>query len=274
MGCGLNKFEGPETQKQPEASICQKVEHPTPTLLEGAGVAAPKPQIFAIMRNGHEVLRGAMQDCSNCASQGDEMNLNEFAKRWGDFTRWQNIHANMEEETPAASGFFAVLKQHHAASEELQAKWLDFESIGGQLLEAHKALEAFQADVDSAVKARDIEAVQKAYAEFAKQNEMHLKAEEDFMMPKVQDMVQAKADMKRLMNDHIMPAALCDNFEFFLSFAMKTLETHFPNQPKYRVFAHAIRAVASEEQWLQWRPIIQTSLSPHAYSKMAAELNW
>ena len=54
----------------------------------------PKPMIFALMRNGHEVIRGAQRDMKKTLESGD---LNKFANEWSDFGKWEAEHARMEE---------------------------------------------------------------------------------------------------------------------------------------------------------------------------------
>lgn len=56
----------------------------------------PQPHVFALMRNGHEVLRGAMLNLEQIVASPDE-DVSKFAASWTDFKRWQALHANMEE---------------------------------------------------------------------------------------------------------------------------------------------------------------------------------
>ena len=59
------------------------------------GDANPKPMIFAIMRNGHEVIRGAMMDIRRLLD-GD-CDYTTAKHEWELLSRWQNLHAAMEE---------------------------------------------------------------------------------------------------------------------------------------------------------------------------------
>jgi hypothetical protein len=54
----------------------------------------PKAMPMAIMRNGHEVLRGAMRDIQSLLDKGD---LEGAAALWHKFYRFQELHKRMEE---------------------------------------------------------------------------------------------------------------------------------------------------------------------------------
>ena len=68
----------------------------------------PKPMLFAIMRNGHEVIRGGMRDLTSAIERSVDLGL--VARQWKDLLKWTELHAAMEEgtgikgETP--KGFF------------------------------------------------------------------------------------------------------------------------------------------------------------------------
>ena len=61
--------------------------------------------IFALMRNGHEVIRGLMRDLSVC-----DTNEN-IAPVWSTFQKWQHVHALMEDGNNGVTGMFAKLDQ-------------------------------------------------------------------------------------------------------------------------------------------------------------------
>lgn len=66
----------------------------------------PKPMIFAIMRNGHEVIRGGQKDVSAAITAGE---IEDAKKKWDDLHKWTTIHMTMEEgngKPDAPSGFF------------------------------------------------------------------------------------------------------------------------------------------------------------------------
>lgn len=60
----------------------------------------PEPQIFAIMRNGHEVIRGSMLDMKDAIEKDDIKAANDI---WQKVHKWNNLHKRMEEGMEVAS---------------------------------------------------------------------------------------------------------------------------------------------------------------------------
>ncbi len=54
----------------------------------------PEPQIFAIMRNGHEVIRGGMLDMKEAIDNDDIQTAKEV---WQKLHKWTEMHKRMEE---------------------------------------------------------------------------------------------------------------------------------------------------------------------------------
>jgi hypothetical protein len=75
----------------------------------GTGTTAddgkPQPMIFAIMRNGHEVIRDGVKEFQKKLRSGD---VDDAAMYWTDLSRWLDLHKLLEEgngsKTP--KGFF------------------------------------------------------------------------------------------------------------------------------------------------------------------------
>lgn len=67
----------------------------------------PKPMIFAIMRNGHEVIRGGLADLKATVNSG---NVADAKKQWDDLYKWQMIHAKMEEGSGTANSPIGLFK--------------------------------------------------------------------------------------------------------------------------------------------------------------------
>jgi hypothetical protein len=66
----------------------------------------PKPQVFAIMRNGHEVIRGSMIDLKEAVDKGD---MDSAKKNWDSLSKWSEMHKTMEEGDGSGTtptGFF------------------------------------------------------------------------------------------------------------------------------------------------------------------------
>jgi hypothetical protein len=147
-----------------------------------------KAQVFAIMRNGHEVIRGASQDLHAMAEQD---NAGEFSSLWSELRRWEALHAQMEDGVQGRGmGMFAVLENK-------------FPGCTQPLLNNHPELEKKQQQVDQALangdfsKVNPLESaarwvvcltslqVNAAYLAFEEANLAHLGEEEGIMMPKV-----------------------------------------------------------------------------------------
>eukprot|EP00977_Amphora_coffeiformis_P028101 scaffold34695_cov266-Amphora_coffeaeformis.AAC.2 len=59
------------------------------------GDVNPKPMVFALMRNGHEVIRGAMRDLKLLLDA--ECDYATAKHEWELLSRWQDLHKAMEE---------------------------------------------------------------------------------------------------------------------------------------------------------------------------------
>jgi hypothetical protein len=128
----------------------------------------PAPQIFAIMRNGHEVIRGAMKECDASCD-----NLAVFTTNWNNFKHWMDLHALMEDGNESGKGFFALLEE----------KW---PGVAAPLSAMHPEVHSKEVVLEEAIKSADDTLVKALFKEFMNFNEHHLKMEEDVMMPKVQ----------------------------------------------------------------------------------------
>ena len=61
----------------------------------------PRALVFAIMRNGHEVLRSSMADMAAALQVSNAKEaLKQFNAEYEGFKKWQGIHASMEEGKP------------------------------------------------------------------------------------------------------------------------------------------------------------------------------
>lgn len=216
--------------------------------------------IFAIMRNGHEVLRGAMQDCDAAIASGD---LASFKTRFADFVRWQVIHAAMEDGLEGhGKGMFAVLNEH-------------WPGIADELIKKHPEVDAKEHVVEEALKSGDLAAVKAAWEAFRTLNEEHLSVEEGIMMPKVAAMREKGVPLKKVMQEELLSCAIGKNdMEFFVGFAMRMSEKYPGDMPRARVWAHALSAAATDAQWKEWHPIVKKNLSPELYAKIKDECDW
>eukprot|EP00121_Abeoforma_whisleri_P006584 Awhi_evm1s5992 len=171
------KAKAEETSKVKELSKIEtpKVEE-TPKEIE-----RPKPMVFAIMRNGHEVLRGGMIEVGATLENEDpDKALANFVEELNKLTVWEEIHAKMEEGVEGiAQGFFPILDE----------KCQGVATTEG-LFDNHKHLHELKLELDANVENKDLEALKVTWKRFSEQNEAHLKQEEAIMMPKVQGMAK------------------------------------------------------------------------------------
>jgi len=253
IACGT-KIDGADSSR--ETSISEK----------------PRPIPFAIMRLGHEVLRGGIRDCSAALDAGD---IPAFLESWAAFRRWQCLHARMEEgDGGSGRGFFSLLDEH-------------FGGVGGLLSAAHRELEELELALELAAASwkgqilgangswkpsnkfrQDLEPLTDAFHIFATANQVHLKAEEDIMTPKVKELSKIGYNMGDILAEDLLTCLSPDDMPFFLEHAMHTLEKHHEGRPRARVFAHALFSVASPPQWREWRPMLQAGTSAELWSNI------
>lgn len=220
------------------------------------GEEKPRPLVFALMRNAHEVIRGAMVECNQ---QLDNDNLEGFKECWENLKKFEEMHMHMEEGlTDVAPGFFSILNDHFDGLAKKEG-----------LHDAHPKVEAAEHKVAEVLSSADLAAVKLAFKEFQAANDPHLKHEEDVMMPKVMALKQSGVNLKQEMATKILPAALAGDFKFFVTFAMTTLEKHSGGMPRARVFAHALWGVATDTQWDTWEPWVKEGLSDSLFAEMA-----
>ena len=221
----------------------------------------PAPQIFALSRNGHEVIRGAMKECDALC---DDLAL--FATNWHNLKHWMDLHALMEDGNDMGKGLFALLED----------KW---PGIAAPLSALHPQVHDKEVVLEEAIKSGDVPQVKSLWQDFMPFNEDHLKMEEDVMMPKVMAMAKEGLSLKTIMKDDLLCCVPASEMEFFVGFAMKMLEK-YPTaddgavMPRARVWSHALSTVASEEEWKVWHPYVKASLSPELYAKIKAEVEW
>ena len=238
----------------------------TTTSNDNGSSSAPKPMPMAVMKNGHEVIRGAMLDIQNMLDKDD---FESARTLWHQFHRFSDLHMRMEEGyKPAnAKGLFRLVDDHS-----------DGAAKKGGLRHAHSTLYELEDDVvDIFEKAPDIQRAKEIYPIFRQENEEHLKEEEDILMPAIQRMMKKGVNIKKYIKTDILPVLLTkeEDIKFFLMFGNEVLERHdnVEGKPRVRVFSHAFWAVASEEQWVQWSAWIQESLSPEKYEEVDTAIN-
>ncbi|EDQ86244.1 uncharacterized protein MONBRDRAFT_28495 [Monosiga brevicollis MX1] len=220
----------------------------------------PRPMIFALMRNGHEVIRGGVEDC-RAALEANDKDL--FYKSWNELMEFYKMHAAMEDGyNGVCKGMFAMLNEQ-------------FPNVADDLPKLHEELHGAEHAVQGAVdKGAELEELRALFTPWAENNEAHLKQEEGVMMPCVSKLAASGFNLRQAMREHLLPAAVKMNIDHFVGYAMRVLEAHPGNMPRARVFAHALQFSATEEQWKAWHPIVKANLSPALYASICEEVGW
>lgn len=225
------------------------------------GGTAPKPIPMALMRNSHEVIRGAMKEINDFLEQDDFESARQL---WHQFHRFSDLHMKMEEgrKSSNAGGLFKLVDEH-----------ADGAAKKAGLRHHHRNLYELEEDVvDIFEKAPDMERAKEIYPIFWKENEEHLKEEEDVLMPAIQKMVKKGVPVKKYIISDILPLLLVTegDMEFFLRFANEVLARHdnVPGKPRVRVFDQAVWSVAKPEQWMEWKEYIKDSLPEEKYQEV------
>jgi hypothetical protein len=142
------------------------------------------------------------------------------------------------------------------------------------LHDLHVNLEEKEHALADAFEASDLDAVKSAFAAFDELNLEHLKKEEAVMMPKVMEMVKSGVSMKKVMIEELLPMVSDSiHFEFFVKFANEILEKHPENEPRVRVFDHALWAVSTPDEWKKYDRWIKETLTPETYQEVQDAIN-
>jgi len=222
------------------------------------GPAKPSPEVFAVMRNGHEVIRGLMKDCETAPDMA------MFRRDWGCLMKWQELHAMQEDGAAGGRGFFAVINerfQNVAHTRGMHAAHANLQPIEQQLVQMVNDPRT------------TLEMVRPVYAQFMQHNEAHLKNEEDVMMPCIKAMKEGGVNLVQVLQTDIMPC-IWDNpdFGFWVQQAAVSLEKHHGGQPRALVFLHALMAVCGPERWARCLPFVRAGLTPQTYAQINAQI--
>jgi Hemerythrin HHE cation binding domain len=220
----------------------------------------PKPMPMAIMRNAHEVMRGAVRDIQAALDMGD---LRGAAAIYEELAFFTHQHMLMEEGVEGGpKGLFQMMDDHAdgvASKAGLRDKHITMTQLETEL-EAHFITHP------------DLQKAKQAWAKYATVNEAHLLEEENVMMPCVKGMAKGGKPVKLYMKTYFLPVITSDDaiMERFLKFGNRVLERHdgVDGKPRVRVFDQAFWAVATPEQWSKWKVWIQESLSPSKHKQV------
>jgi hypothetical protein len=216
---------------------------------------------MAIMRNAHEVIRGALQDIQ------DALDTDEFERArelWHRFNRFSDLHMKMEEGRKGSNcaGLFAMIDKH--ADQAVRKT---------DLRHHHANLYELEEDVvDIFERAPDVDRAKEVFPIFRQEDEAHLKKEEDILMPAIQKMMKNGVPVKKYLQSEILPLLLEKegDMEFFIRFSNEVLARHdnVDGKPRVRVWNQAIWSLATPEQWKEWRTWIEDTLSEDKYAEV------
>lgn len=225
----------------------------------------PKPLVFAIMRNGHEVIRGAQRDMAEMIYNGD---LKGAIDMWEKHNRWMFIHMTMEEGLPdkvgqTPMGMFRLL----------DSKFSGIADDAG-LSALHVELHKLEHKVQHAFENKDLKQLKTYFPEYLKVNLAHLEKEEAIMMPKVMEMKKMGVNLKQVMIEELLDTVVDHpDFEHFIKFGNQILEKHHEGNPRVRVWDHALWAVATPQQWAVWDAWIKEVVQPETYQELQNAIN-
>lgn len=222
-----------------------------------AGAEKPKPMIFAVQRNAHEVIRGLMMGV------GKSDDVASFRSNFKQFQAYMALHARTEDGGNGCKGLFAMLDERGdglAMSAGLRDLHVNIDA-------AEKAIQDMTED-DGA----ELDALKTKWAEFEELNEAHLKKEEDIIMPQIMKMAKSGVNMKEIMREDVLAGvwdeANIEEFKEWVTISVRTLENYFPKAPKARVWIHALMASCTPEQWRVFLPAVKAGLSEELYTSI------
>jgi len=237
------------------------------------GDEKPRPMIFALMRDGHEVIRGAMEDISEeiatQTSKGDYADADKIIEMWNDLHAWEGMHKTMEE----GKGVKGSPKTSPVGLFELLDRKYDGIATKNGLLDAHDELDDLEDAMHNACHLKDMWRIRRAWKNFEEVNSAHLKKEESIMMAKVTEMAKSGENLKDMMRNEIFALiANSPDLKFFIQFANRILDTHPGGMPRARVFDHALYAIATPQEWTTWQTWIEASLTKARYAEVRAAI--
>ncbi|KAL7570916.1 hypothetical protein ACA910_002549 [Epithemia clementina (nom. ined.)] len=253
MGCSISKSKKVLNQvykAPPEAAVAGNNDDD-----DNYSSGKPRPLIFAIIRNGHEVVRGRLKDVEGYL-QSNELELAEA--EWRHLKTWFNLHRKMELGTDDTLGFLPLL-------DKFCGNIAQNENFYDEYRQAFEGSE----ELNAAFETNDLFQIKGVFYDYKDAILALLKKEDEILMPKVNDMAERNLNLKKFMKKEIL-AAISDSFGFesFLRYAFATLETHHGGMPRVRVYGHALWTVATPKQWGKWQLWIQESVSKQSFDEL------
>ncbi len=221
----------------------------------------PEVSVPAVMRNYHEVLRNDLSRVlTPLAEAGD---LAGFSAAWKAYTAAIAVHAAMEDGVEGAGGGSAAMLDHH------------FDGAAGAAMfkSEHVDEHAMQAAVTHALRG-GAAVVRTAFAAYRVFAEVHLKHEEDIMMPLVARLPAPKAPL--FANWCLSAGIAHGGFEHFVAHGVQSLAAYgsAKNTPAgaTRVFVHALKTICTPAQWAHYLPVARHAAPPALWAAVVAEV--
>jgi hypothetical protein len=221
----------------------------------------PDVSVPAVMRNYHEVLRNDLAKVlAPLAEAGD---LGGFASAWAAYRGAIAVHAAMEDGVEGAGGGSAAMLDHY------------FDGAAGAAVfhDEHVDEHALQQAVTDALPA-GAPALRSAFAAYRRMAELHLRHEEDIMMPLVARLPSPKAP---LFAHWCLSAGIAHGgFEHFVAHGVRSLATFgsAKNTPvgATRVFVHALKSICTSAQWSRYLPVARHAAPDDVWAGVVAEV--
>mmetsp|Transcript_32863 Transcript_32863/g.68503 ORF Transcript_32863/g.68503 Transcript_32863/m.68503 type:complete len:258 (-) Transcript_32863:146-919(-) len=218
----------------------------------------PKPLIFAIIRNGHEVIRGGLQDIEAFLQRGE---LELATEEWRKLRKWWQMHRKLElgvDDGETTKGFLRLLDKH---CEEIATK--------EKFYQGYDAIVEREEELNGAFETEDLFQIKAFFFDFKDELLDLLTRQDEKLMPCVDDMADRRLDLKKFMKRDVLAGiARSFGFEFFVRYAVEILDKHHGGMPRVRVYGYALWAVATRKEWQQWKVWIQESVSESAFQEL------
>jgi len=219
-------------------------------------VELPQPVIFALIRNGHEVIRGRLQDIKILLERGE---LEMATSEWANLRKWYHTHLLLELGTEkGARGFLRLLDKH-----------CDGISTKEDFFAGYESVRLSEEEVSGAFETTDMFQIKAIFYEHKDALFDLLKREDEKLMPCVEGMAERNLDLKQLMKRDVLDG-VCNTFGFesFVRYGFGTLEKHDGGMPRVRVYGYALWAVATHKQWEQWEKWIKESILDESFEEL------
>mmetsp|Transcript_12150 Transcript_12150/g.18363 ORF Transcript_12150/g.18363 Transcript_12150/m.18363 type:complete len:259 (+) Transcript_12150:89-865(+) len=216
-------------------------------------------EVFALMRGGHDVIRGNMTTIDQLIEKKDwEAAFESYSK----LAKWEEMHSMMkdgygDENTP--KGVFAIMD----------------ETFGGiaqefELREGYAAIGDLEKKADEFIDVSDGESFEEVFLELKTASNAQMRKEEKIIEPKYKHMkMSGDFDLTELMMTEILALIVeSPDFKFYVQHAVSVLEKHHGNQPRAETFAHALCECATPEQWETWSAWIKEAASQKMYDNI------